>query len=438
MIKKYTDISGYNKQMDETIKISDSPVLGSPEWFYLKAQEPEMVKQKEIIEKCREGFLKLFSPDNLASMNGEELLTKVFSKIPSSMMSILLSGDQEYCLFGGICRIFFYGIIYQLRNSAQWKYNTEGFAKIISQEEAIKKAVFVRDKLIECINEIEKSGIIKTDDDYRSLKKRLNAIAFFPEYFPIMKYYHMIYPQFFPTYYSINDINRVIDILGIPEKPKNNKIVNAGKISRFIRQSGVNSTLFYQIFRDEFKEDNGNKPCPNAKINKRVIENQIDGIDLELYETNDLAELRKKERIAKALEIDKEMDAQNLKGDERHAIINVRVGQSVFRERLLKKYDGCCICGLSKQSLLVSSHIKPWKLSSPEEKLDDNNGFLLCPNHDKLFDRGLISFHDSGQIIISSEIRKEDRALLRIDNNVSIKIFEKQKVYLNYHRKHIF
>ena len=73
-----------------------------------------------------------------------------------------------------------------------------------------------------------------------------------------------------------------------------------------------------------------------------------------------------------------------------------------------------------------------------EEKLDDNNGFLLCPNHDKLFDRGLISFHDSGQIIISSEIRKEDRALLRIDNNVSIKIFEKQKVYLNYHRKHIF
>ena len=140
MIKKYTDISGYNKQMDETIKISDSPVLGSPEWFYLKAQEPEMVKQKEIIEKCREGFLKLFSPDNLASMNGEELLTKVFSKIPSSMMSILLSGDQEYCLFGGICRNPIYGIIYQLRNSAQWKYNTEGFAKIISQEEAIKKA----------------------------------------------------------------------------------------------------------------------------------------------------------------------------------------------------------------------------------------------------------------------------------------------------------
>ena len=159
---------------------------------------------------------------------------------------------------------------------------------------------------------------------------------------------------------------------------------------------------------------------------------------MELYETNDLAELRKKERIAKALEIDKEMDAQNLKGDERHAIINVRVGQSVFRERLLKKYDGCCICGLSKQSLLVSSHIKPWKLSSPEEKLDDNNGFLFCPNHDKLFDRGLISFHDSGQIIISSEIRKEDRVLLRIDNNVSIKIFEMQKVYLDYHRKHIF
>ena len=91
VIMNSKEISIYNKQTNETVKDSGTSVLGSPEWFYLKAQEPEMVKQKEIIEKCREGFLKLFSPDNLDSMNGEELLTKVFSKIPSSMMSILLS-----------------------------------------------------------------------------------------------------------------------------------------------------------------------------------------------------------------------------------------------------------------------------------------------------------------------------------------------------------
>lgn len=188
--------SGYNKQLNETSKSFGTPVLGSPEWFYLKAQEPDMVKLKEKIEKCRESFLKLFSHNNLALMKGEELLTKVFSNNSSSMMSILLSGNQEYRLFGGICRNPMYGIIYQLCNSTQWYY-IRGNSKGIGKEEAIKKAVFVRDKLIECINEIEKSGIIKADDDYRSLKKKLKTIAFFSDYFPVMKYYHIIFPQFF-------------------------------------------------------------------------------------------------------------------------------------------------------------------------------------------------------------------------------------------------
>ena len=51
--------------------------------------------------------------------------------------------------------------------------------------------------------------------------------------------------------------------------------------------------------------------------------------------------------------------------------------------------------------LLVASHIKPWSISDANEKLDIHNGLLMCPNHDKLFDRGYISFDDTGRILIS-------------------------------------
>jgi len=41
---------------------------------------------------------------------------------------------------------------------------------------------------------------------------------------------------------------------------------------------------------------------------------------------------------------------------------------------------------------LKASHIKAWKdCTSTQERLDSNNGLLLCANHDALFDQYLIS-----------------------------------------------
>ena len=54
--------------------------------------------------------------------------------------------------------------------------------------------------------------------------------------------------------------------------------------------------------------------------------------------------------------------------------------------------------------------------SSKEERIDANNGLLLCANHDALFDRHLISFEpDTGNICISASIDDDQRnALSRI------------------------
>lgn len=137
-------------------------------------------------------------------------------------------------------------------------------------------------------------------------------------------------------------------------------------------------------------------------------------------------------------EIETEMEALQVEGQERLALVKVRVNQSVFRERLLNKYNTCCLCKVENTALLKASHIKPWAASSSSEKLDVENGLLLCPNHDALFDGGFISFSNEGNIIISKRLSKMDCTFTNIDPSMKISLSDENKKYLEYHRKNVF
>lgn len=136
--------------------------------------------------------------------------------------------------------------------------------------------------------------------------------------------------------------------------------------------------------------------------------------------------------------IEKGLSNSELDGKEKEIIIKSRVNQGVFREQLLKRYGKCCLCSITNSSLIIASHIKPWSESEATEKLDVENGFLFCPNHDKLFDSGLISFDDNGQIIISKSLNYNDLRTLNLSENMKIDVTEENKKYLSYHRKYIF
>ncbi len=133
-----------------------------------------------------------------------------------------------------------------------------------------------------------------------------------------------------------------------------------------------------------------------------------------------------------------EIENTNVLGSEKAALVKIRVNQGIFRDKLLKKYSKCCLCGISNTALLVASHIKPWIDSDSKEKLDSENGFLLCPNHDKLFDGGWISFNDDGKILISDMLQKSDRELMNIHEGMMISLSEKNKQYLKFHRDEIY
>jgi len=120
---------------------------------------------------------------------------------------------------------------------------------------------------------------------------------------------------------------------------------------------------------------------------------------------------------------------------ERVAITRARVGQGLFRERLIAYWSGCSISSFGHFNILMASHIKPWRVSDNRQRLDVYNGLLLLPNYDKLFDKGYISFADTGKIVYSSYLTPSDRTLLGMDDSVRLlKIDAHHLPYLKYHR----
>lgn len=119
----------------------------------------------------------------------------------------------------------------------------------------------------------------------------------------------------------------------------------------------------------------------------------------------------------------------------RETVVKARVGQGIFKKLLINKYKGkCCICGLECENLLIGSHIKDWAKSNDDEKLDVNNGLLLCSKHDALFDKYFISFDKNGGIIISDKLSESDKEILGLSNDIKIELNDEMKPYLDWHR----
>ena len=109
---------------------------------------------------------------------------------------------------------------------------------------------------------------------------------------------------------------------------------------------------------------------------------------------------------------DTEVVIKKIKREETEKIVNqkIRIGQNDFRQALLKSLKKCPITNLDEKRLLIASHIKPWVYCDNNERLDINNGFLLSPLFDKLFDKsvGLITFTPEKEILISNKLTKDN------------------------------
>lgn len=125
---------------------------------------------------------------------------------------------------------------------------------------------------------------------------------------------------------------------------------------------------------------------------------------------------------------------------ERSGLVTSRIGQGGYRKRVIYRWDGkCAVTGFTDNRILVASHIVPWAESNDLERLDVNNGILLSPTYDALFDKHLISFENTGKIILSDSI--EFSEFMRIGVTGNEKIFktlsQDNHIYLERHRERL-
>lgn len=128
------------------------------------------------------------------------------------------------------------------------------------------------------------------------------------------------------------------------------------------------------------------------------------------------------------------------KGTTAEALINARVGQGQFRTAVLRLWGGkCCVTGIETTEAIRASHIKPWRDSTDQERLDPQNGLPLAGTLDGLFDAGLITFAPDGTLLACRRLSEGERVRLGIvEGRLRSVPAGKTVEYLVHHRETIF
>lgn len=121
---------------------------------------------------------------------------------------------------------------------------------------------------------------------------------------------------------------------------------------------------------------------------------------------------------------------------ERKGLVTSRVGQGAYRKSIMHRWEyQCAVTDFDDPRILIASHIVPWKEATDDQRLDVDNGILLSPTYDALFDKHLISFENDGKIILSNEIEKAAFEKIGVTGKERIRDLSfGNKQYLDQHR----
>lgn len=178
----------------------------------------------------------------------------------------------------------------------------------------------------------------------------------------------------------------------------------------------------------------------------------VDDVRLETGGANRLTFQSVVEELDDRIEIDIRSDL-TMDDTIRTATIQARRGQGIFRSNVQKVEQACRLTGIRNPALLIASHIRPWRsCETADQRLDGANGLLLTPDADLLFDRGFISFEDSGEVRVSPRFDQNDLRRLGLGEQAwkqlgfseapmpwMAQVFsDNQRAYLNYHRAQVY
>lgn len=186
-------------------------------------------------------FKERYSPEILKSLQGEELLNKMFlGKGSKDNLHYYLEKDKKSKPYGGIGggSAAKFGLYYSKELNSWVKGKGKSLQKL-SLDEAIKKASKTRDLLIN-ICEYVSSSELKSIEDYKKLDEFENIKNAW-----IRKYLHMTFPDYFPAWYSTQMLDAIIKHYG--EKPKPGLYEKMGQVALIAKKCNIPLIMFANL-----------------------------------------------------------------------------------------------------------------------------------------------------------------------------------------------
>lgn len=218
----------------------------SIEWFQKQAEQLGTVDEEAT--KLYKEFREEFSPEALKNVEGVDLLHKIFLNETGNKNNLcyVLEYDKRYAIFGSVTGFANKYVIFYKSEIESWVTGVGKATHAISEDEAIKIGTKIRDELVLGSKIISDFGEIKELKQYADLYAKLFPVM--PQTIGkgwVMKYFHMLYPELFPVFYSETWQKKVLDQVSI--EADENSFIRMGQIALFVKQCGISNVAFSQI-----------------------------------------------------------------------------------------------------------------------------------------------------------------------------------------------
>lgn len=195
---------------------------------------------KEDLSNGYVDFNSKYSPDLLKTLEGEELLDKLFlGKGATDNLCYYLERDKKSRPYGGIGggNAAKFGLYYS-KELNSWVKGKGKSIQVLSLDEAIEEGTKIRDLIVNACNYIANTEL-KSIEDYQKLDELNIKNAW------IRKYLHMVFPDIFPAWYSVQMLDAIIQHYG--EEPKEDLYAKIAQVVFIARKCEIPLVLFSKL-----------------------------------------------------------------------------------------------------------------------------------------------------------------------------------------------
>ena len=341
----------------------------SPEWFKLKASEDKYKNIDAETNKIYKEFQNEYSIEKIKSLSGEELLDKIFLGKNKNNLCYKLEFEPTLiefgCIKGGSSSKY---ELYFSTKKKSWIFKD----KKISKDTAVNFAINIRKKLISGAEIIKNYGEIKDYSDYLNIFEKLkNNELKDNEYLWILKYYHMLFPNSFPPFYS--DDWHIHILSNIDRYPKNKeKFLRMGQISCFVKEEcNISNITFAKIISDEI----GNpQTFFGIEMENDIFDNlkTKDYIAIDCKKLGDLDSLLKEIKEKRISKVKKEKEIKNKISYElkQNNIGDIKTNE--IYDFYIQTKEDTCIVAMNREKILGIGRL------NGDYFFDENNIYSHC------------------------------------------------------------